>query len=104
MIVGRAIGWLLLAAALGAVGFEIFAAVQAGEWRPVAAGELWFRLDPASLNGAQAGIQRHVAPWLWDPVITWILLAPAWTVLAAPGALLLWACHERERPSHRRLG
>lgn len=105
MIVGRAIGWLLLAAACGAAGFEIFAAIQAGAWRPVAAGELWFKLDAASLNAAQAGVQRHVAPWLWDPVITWILLAPAWAVFAVPGGLLLWLCQKRERGGMtRRLG
>jgi hypothetical protein len=104
MAIGRAIGWLLLAAALGAAGFEIWTAVQAGGWRPVAAGELWFKLHAPSLNAAQAGIQRHVAPWLWDPVITWVLLAPAWAVLGAPGTLLVWLCRTRKREPVRRLG
>lgn len=104
MMIGRAIGWLLLLAALAAAGHEAWVAIDAGGWRPVAAGELWFMLHPASLNMAQAGIQRNVAPWLWDPVIATMLLAPAWLVLGLPAALLLWACRRRRPRPHRRLG
>jgi len=106
MVVGRAIGWLLLLAALAAAGFEAWLAVDAGGWRPVAAGEIWFKLHAPSLNAAQAGIQRHVAPFLWDPVIATVLLAPGWLVPGLPAALLLWACRRRpkRRDPLRRLG
>lgn len=104
MAVGRAIGWLLVLAALCAAGYEAWLAVEAGAWRPVAAGELWYRLHSASLNAAQAGIQRYVAPWLWDPAITAVLLAPAWLVLGLPGALLLWLCRRRGGRGRRRRG
>jgi hypothetical protein len=92
MMVLRLIGWLLLGAALLCAGGEALASLQAGQWAPTAAGELWFRLDPSSLNLSQAVIQRYVAPWLWDPAIVTVLLAPAWVVLGLPGLLLSRLC------------
>jgi hypothetical protein len=53
-------------------------------------GALVFRLDPPLLNTLQAGVQRRLAPWLWDSVLLPVLLQPAWLtplVLALP---LLW--------------
>jgi len=90
MIIVRFLGWLFVLAAIGAFGWEAWTAIQTGGWRLVPLGELWFKLDTASLNAAQAGIQRHVAPWLWEPVITTILQWPGWAVFGVPGLLLLW--------------
>jgi len=104
VVIGRIIGTLLLLAAVAAAGYEALAALQSGGWRPIALGELWYKLHSASLNGAQAGIQRYIAPWLWEPVITTVLLWPGWAVFGVPGAALLWLC--RARPGaprgHRR--
>ena len=102
MMVGRIIGWVLLVAALAVAGYEAMAALNAGAWRPIAFGELWFKLHAASLNGAQAGIQRYLAPWLWEPGITSILRLPSWVVLGIPAAALLWFC--RRRTPERRFG
>jgi hypothetical protein len=88
MVLLRIIGWALIGAALLCAGGEALASFQAGQWSPTAAGELWFRLDPFSLNLSQAVIQRYVAAWLWDPAIVTVLLAPAWIVLGLPGAAL----------------
>ena len=76
----RAIAVLLLAAAL-ALGF------LAGWTAPL--GEALFRYDPALLNTAQAGFQRHVSPALWDGVALPLLERPSWVLPAALGALLL---------------
>ena len=106
MIVCRIIGWVFVLAAVAAFTYEAMAALGGGEWRVVALGELWFKLHAASLNGAQAGIQRYIAPWLWEPVITSILLLPGWAVFGVPGVLLAWFCRKRSnnRRLHRRLG
>jgi hypothetical protein len=37
-------------------------------------------LHKGSLGLLQAGTQRHIAPWLWDPVLQTILLWPGWLV------------------------
>jgi hypothetical protein len=88
MLLFRIIGWVLIGIALLCAGGEALASLQAGQWSPTAAGELWFRLDSASLNLSQAVIQRYVAPWLWDLGIVTVLLAPAWIVIGLPGVLL----------------
>ena len=102
MIIGRIIGLILLLAAAAAVGYEVRAAFESGAWRPIALGEFWYKLHASSLNGAQAGIQRYIAPWLWEPVITTVLLWPAWAVFAVPGSVLAWACRRRRRRRRRR--
>ena len=76
----RLIAVLLLAAGL-ALGLLV------GWTAPL--GEALFRYDPALLNTAQAGIQRHVSPALWDQVALPLLERPSWVLPVALGALLL---------------
>ncbi|HET6520965.1 MAG TPA: hypothetical protein VFG47_14265 [Geminicoccaceae bacterium] len=90
--VGLAIGWLLIALALAALGYELWLSTEAGAYRMVAAGELWYRLDSGSLNLSQAVIQRYVHPWVWEPAIVTLLRWPAWSLLGAPGVVLVLAC------------
>jgi hypothetical protein len=40
-------------------------------------GELWFMLHRDSLQLLQPAIERHLAPFLWDPVMLTILTLPA---------------------------
>lgn len=91
MIVGRVIGWILVVMAVAALGHEVILAFETGSYHFIALGEQWFKINPASLNISQAAIQRYVAPWLWEPVITTILLWPTWLVLGIPGIFLTWA-------------
>jgi hypothetical protein len=103
LIVCRIFGWILVLAALGALAYEVMAAISGeGGWRMIALGEMWFKLHAPSLNGTQAGIQRYVAPWLWEPVITTILLWPGWLVFGIPGLLATVFCRKRRR--HRPMG
>ena len=99
MIVGRIVGWILIVMAIGVAGHEIIASLQlpTGGYHFFAFGQLWAAINRASLTLAQAGIQRHVWPWLWDGVIVQILLAPAWLILGVPGVLLAWFCRRHHR-------
>ncbi len=101
MLFGRLIGWLLVIAAIIAAGFEIAGVIGGEGWRPVVLGDLWYEVHRASLNAAQAGIQRYVAPWLWEPVITTVLLWPVWLGFGVPGLVLSWACRRRGRSRRR---
>ncbi len=83
------LGLILLALALAALIYELLTGLNAGGYRPIAAGELWFRLHATSLNLCQAVIQRYVHPMVWDPVVIGVLQWPAWSILGAPGALLV---------------
>ncbi len=88
----RILAWLggaLTAAAVLALVYELTAALQAGEWRIVPAGEIWFTLHTASLNLVQAIVQRYLHPFLWDPVISGFLQWPLWASFGGPGIALL---------------
>jgi len=88
----RILAWLgaaLAAAAVLALVYELSVALQAGEWRIVPAGEIWFTLHTASLNLVQAIVQRYLHPFLWDPVIAGFLQWPLWASFGGPGIALL---------------
>ncbi|MGI9499473.1 MAG: hypothetical protein ACR2P3_05515, partial [Geminicoccaceae bacterium] len=91
------LGILLLVLALLAFLYEVVMAADSGGYRAIAAGELWFRLQPYSLNLSQAIIQRYLHPGLWDPVIVSALQWPAWSLLGAPGAVLAILFHSRTK-------
>lgn len=96
-MIGRSIGALLLFAALGAAGYEIFMWVASGAHEIVSAGGLWYLIHRSSLNAAQAITQRYLFPWLWDPAIAWVLVQPAWAVLGLPGLALAVICRPVRR-------
>ena len=95
MIVGRMIGAALLAVAFAALCHEAYAAVGAGAWRFIAAGEIWARIDRNSLVGFQALIEKGVASWLWSDAALPVLLGPAWAIPLVPAVLLLWLARRR---------
>jgi len=85
----RFIGLWLLAGALIALVVDGAKTIAAGSVVTTPLGQLWFSISPASLNAAQAGIQRNVSPFLWDPVIQSILVAPGFVVFGILGAVLM---------------
>jgi hypothetical protein len=101
MIVGRIIGWLLLAAAGVALATDVRTWYHTGAWRLSSGNELWLRLDRTSLDLVQALIQRHVSTWLWNTAIQSVLQLYALVLLAVPGLLLIWIFHSREARRRR---
>ena len=101
MIIGRIVGWLLVLVALVVLVSDLIAWFDTGTLSAVAAGQLWFEISPTTLELVQPAIQRHVAAWLWDPIVG-LLTLPAALVLGAPGLLLVWACRNRDRRRRRR--
>ena len=76
----RVLGLLLLAAAAALAAWF-------GPGTPL--GAVIFGLWPAFLNTFQAGVQRRLAPELWDLVILPLLEWPSWVVPAALGLAVL---------------
>jgi hypothetical protein len=101
MLIGRIIGWLLVLAALVVLVADLIAWLDTRHFAPTAAGQLWFEISPGTLELAQPAIQRHVAAWLWTPIV-FVLSWPAAAVLGAPGLALAWACRTRDRRRRRR--
>jgi len=90
MVLFRALGWLLLAMAVGAVVYDGLAWWSEGVLRLLPLGELWSRLDLESLNRAQSAVQRHLSVGLWTWLVLPILRFPALPVFLIAGTLFLW--------------
>ncbi|WP_150525264.1 hypothetical protein [Roseibium sediminis] len=58
-------------------------------------GQIWFSYSPETLNLAQAVIQRHVSPVLWDPIVQTLLTWPVWAVTGPLALILLWSTAPR---------
>ncbi len=102
MIVGRIIGWLFLAAAAAALGWDVVVWVDAGAFPATVLGQRWYDLHSGSLGLAQAVIQRYIWPPLWDPGISWILLRPTWLVFGILGLAVVLIFRRRHRRRRRR--
>jgi len=81
--------------ALCALAVAVWEVLGRAEGEPLSlrpAGELWYRVDVASLNLVQAVIERYIWPPLWDPVIATVLQWPALAVFALPAVLCFALC------------
>ncbi|MGF1609938.1 MAG: hypothetical protein ACFCUQ_11120 [Kiloniellales bacterium] len=100
--VGRLLGWLLVLASFASLVYDLIRVAQGEAFRLSPLGQIWFALDPGSLNLVQAVIERYVWPPLWDPAILWVLQQPAALVLLLPGVLLLLLIGRGRRRFFRR--
>lgn len=80
----RSVGLVLVALGLVAGGVDL---VSDGQLR--ALGAWWFALHRDSLQLLQPALERHVAVWLWDPLMLTLLQWPLALVLAGAGLVLL---------------
>lgn len=85
----RLLGAVLVLAALWPLVREMAMLLDGAGHSFIPLGQLWFEINPASLNMLQAGIQRRIAPWLWEDAIQPVLTWPAWPVLLALGLALI---------------
>ena len=95
MLIFRLIGYLLALAGLGFLIVDGARSIAAGELILTKFGQSWFDLDSASLNGAQALVQRYLHPYIWDPIIQTVLQWPTFAV--ALGLSLLFVVIGRPR-------
>ena len=98
MIIGRFVAWLCLGVALFSFGWDVVDWLSAGGIEISALGEQWFRLHKESLGLLQAGVQRHLWPWLWDPVLQTVILWPGWLTFGFLGLVLIRLFRRRRRP------
>ena len=85
MSVRRIAGFGLAILSFAVLAFDLTNGFSgAGLFGFVTLGDLWARINGASLNLVQAIVQRYLLPALWDPMLVTVLLLPAWPVLGAP--------------------
>lgn len=96
-MIGRVFAWLFIALGLGAAARDVLAFLEHGTVGVSALGQIWFAVDPGSLNLVQAVVERYIHPVLWDPIIFSLLRLPAAPVFLAIGIALLFAFRRRTR-------
>jgi hypothetical protein len=87
----RLIGFFLLSAAFVALVIDGTRSIAAGEFMATPLGATAFWLFPTKFPILQPAVERHLHPWLWDPLLVNLLLAPGWAILGALGFLLFAA-------------
>ena len=81
MVAIRFFGWLLIGVGVAALGLGVWLWLGKQDLT-LAAGQLWFNIDSASLNTTQAAVQRYLHPSVWDVVFVPLLLRQAWEAIA----------------------
>jgi len=86
MVLFRALGWMLLALGVGAVVFDGLSWWSDGAFHLLVLGDLWSRLDLASLTA----FQHDVSATVWTRGLLPILSVPALPAFVIAGVLFLW--------------
>jgi len=94
----RFLGLWLLAGAFVALIVDGTASIAGDAIRFKTLGETWFAIHQNSLLLLQPAIERHVAVWLWDPVIATLLQQPTWMVLGILGVIFILLGRKKPPP------
>jgi beta-lactamase regulating signal transducer with metallopeptidase domain len=93
----RTLGLLFLAAAFIFLVYDGTRSIAANVLLYSKADEIWSLVHQASLQQLQPSIEKHAPPWLWDPVVTTVLDAPAVVVFGIIGAILILLGRRKKR-------
>ena len=94
----RTLGLLFLAAAFVFLVYDGTRSIAANALLYSKADEIWSLVHTASLQRLQPWIEKNAPHWLWDPVVTTVLGAPAVVVFGIMGAILI-LLGRRKKPS-----
>lgn len=92
----RLLGFVFTALGFVALVIDGARSVAGGRLIYTVVGETWRAVHFNSLQLIQPALERHVAEWLWDPVMLTILLLPTALVGLGLGGLLLALGRRRE--------
>jgi hypothetical protein len=93
----RTLGLLFLATAFIFVVYDGTRSIAANVVLYSKVDEIWSLVHTASLQQLQPLIEKNAPHWLWDPVATTILDAPAIVVLGIIGAILILLGRRKKR-------
>lgn len=85
----RFVGFWLLAGAFVALVYDGTRSIAGNQVILTSMTETWSVIDSSGLASFETGVKRSFAPWVWDPVLRTILLAPTTLVLGLLGAALV---------------
>ena len=99
-LLAHIVGWTLLIVALVIAIRDGLSSLDQNQFVVRPLGQLWYEIDPPSLNTLQAAVERYISPALWDPAIITVLQVPAVAFFGVLGIvfLLLSRASRRGRP------
>ena len=94
----RFLGIWILAAGFIALVYDGTKSIAGSALFVTKLGDTWHAIHSNSLQLLQPAIERHVSPWLWDPVALAVLTAPTWLVLGILGTLMILVGRKPKAP------
>jgi hypothetical protein len=95
----RLLGYFFLCLAMAAIAYDGMRMIaDNGQFAFTSLKQHWMTINPGSVETARAAVEQ-ISPYLWSPLITALLVLPAWMVLCAVGALIYLAGYRPPRPS-----
>lgn len=85
----RFIGLCLLAAAFVTLIVDATRSATSGTLYVTSIGESFMAVLPSHFGLAQAFIERHIHPLVWDPIMVDLLRLPVWLAFGIAGALAI---------------
>lgn len=91
----RILAYFLLALALITAVLDLTRSIadSAISIRPL--GLAWFEFSPTTLLFAQGLIEKYTHPYIWNPIIQTLLLAPSWLVFGTLWLLISFVTMKR---------
>lgn len=96
-MVGRLLGWTMIALALMCLGADAMAMLERGEFVLMGLGELWAAMDSDSFIAVGNAVSAYSMPEIWNPGIMTVLKLPGVVLFGLLGMLLLVMFRKRER-------
>jgi hypothetical protein len=97
----RAIGFLCLACALVAGVLDVILSIDASRLVLTPIGQTWYKLDFESLNLTQSIIEHYLHPFIWNPIMQWVLRQPTIIVFFVLALIFYALGHKRPSPYDR---
>ena len=94
----RSLGLVIFAAAFVAFVADGVKSLAADAIVVTPFGQTWAALHPQSLAAVQTLVRSRLHAYLWDPVMTTVLIWPTFSVGGVIGILLMLAGARRRRP------
>jgi hypothetical protein len=94
----RLIGLALLAGAFAAAVIDGARSIAASRLIVTSLGSTLYAAFPNKMPLLQPFIERQIHPFLWNPILYHVLLAPNWAVLGLVAVILLYALRKRPPP------
>ena len=88
-LLAHIVGWTLLIVALVIAIRDGLSSLDQNQFVVRPLGQLWYEIDPPSLNTLQAAVERNLSPVLWDPAIIMVLQVPAVAFFGVLGIVFL---------------